>query len=123
MPNWVSNVVAVAAGDQFTVALKADHTVAAWGLDWNGQCQFPDSVTNVVAVSAGAAHSLVMLGKPDAPPRLVKTARAAGQFKSWVQTVAGRNYALESTPALASAGWSTVCWVRGNGAMQLLVDP
>jgi alpha-tubulin suppressor-like RCC1 family protein len=76
--NWLSGVVAVAAGCQHSVALKADGTVVAWGYNLYGQVGDGTSgnnrltpvpvgtagswLTGVVAVAAGCHHSLALKG-------------------------------------------------------------
>jgi alpha-tubulin suppressor-like RCC1 family protein len=67
----ISGVVAVAAGNNTSYALKSDGTVWAWG--YNGQGQLGDNsttnrttpvavtgLTNVVAISAGNVHALAL---------------------------------------------------------------
>ena len=44
----------------FCVALKSNGTVVAWGGNYQGQTNVPPELTNVVAVSAGAAHALAL---------------------------------------------------------------
>jgi len=60
VPASLSNVVAVAAGGQHSLALKQDGTVVAWGTNNYGQCNVPASLSNVVAVAAGWEHSLAL---------------------------------------------------------------
>jgi Concanavalin A-like lectin/glucanases superfamily/Regulator of chromosome condensation (RCC1) repeat/Immunoglobulin domain/Immunoglobulin I-set domain len=68
----LSNAVAVAAGNKFSLALLTDGTMRAWGLNSSGQ--LGDNTTsdrhtnivvtglsNVVAIAAGTAHSLALL--------------------------------------------------------------
>jgi hypothetical protein len=55
-------VVSLAAGGDHSIALLADGTVVAWGGDYFGQASVPLSATNVIAVSAGGAHSLALAG-------------------------------------------------------------
>ncbi|MCP9495356.1 MAG: hypothetical protein MSG64_12995 [Pyrinomonadaceae bacterium MAG19_C2-C3] len=68
----MSDVVAVAAGDNHALALKADGTVWAWGANESGQSgdgttlnhTSPIRVTdleNVTAIVAGCNHSLALL--------------------------------------------------------------
>jgi len=53
VPAGLSNVVAIAAGDFGSVALKADGTVVAWG-----GLSVPGGVSNITAIAAGGAHVL-----------------------------------------------------------------
>lgn len=67
----LSNVLAIASGASHVLALKADGTVWAWGLNDGGQLgngattDSPapiqvSSVSNVVAIAAGGSHSLAL---------------------------------------------------------------
>ena len=74
--NPLTNVVAIATGDDYSLALKSDGTVWAWG--WNGYGQLGDNsttnskipvqvkdsnnspLTNIVAITAGYYHSLAL---------------------------------------------------------------
>ena len=71
VPTLDSGFVAVAAGDNFSLALRADGTVVGWGANDRGQlgnggtgpalAPTPVSgLTGVVAISAGIAHSLAL---------------------------------------------------------------
>lgn len=60
IPAGLTNVVAVAAGDNFNVALKGDGTVIAWGDNALGQTNVPPNLTNVVAISACRSHVLAL---------------------------------------------------------------
>ena len=51
-----AQVVAIAAGYYHNLALLADHTVVAWGLENT----VPASATNVVAIAGGWWHSLAL---------------------------------------------------------------
>jgi alpha-tubulin suppressor-like RCC1 family protein len=56
----LDNVVAIAAGDSHSLALKTNGTVVAWGADSAGQCDVPVNLDNVVAIAAGDSHSLAL---------------------------------------------------------------
>jgi Regulator of chromosome condensation (RCC1) repeat len=56
----LTNVVAIAAGSDWGLALKADGTVVGWGDSSNGQISIPTGLTNVVAIVAGNLHSLAL---------------------------------------------------------------
>jgi hypothetical protein len=60
VPASATNLVAIAAGQYFSLALRADGTVMAWGNNNAGQANVPPVATNVVAISAGHAHSLAL---------------------------------------------------------------
>jgi hypothetical protein len=55
------DVVQVAAGLNFTIALRADGTVFGYGQSADGQGDPPDGLDSVVAISAGWRHSLALL--------------------------------------------------------------
>ena len=61
MPAGVSNVVAIAAGGLYSLALQSNRTVAAWGYNNYGQTNVPPGLSNVVAIAAGHLHSLALL--------------------------------------------------------------
>jgi len=65
-PAGLSGVVAIAAGNEHTVALRQDGTVVAWGSDRDfdakviGQSTVPASLSGVVAITAGAYHTMAL---------------------------------------------------------------
>ena len=73
----LSNVVAIAAGDSHSLALKADGTVVGWG--YSGYATPPAGLNNVVAVAVGGEHSLAL--------------KADGSVVGW-----GLNNYLQTTP-------------------------
>ena len=60
VPAGLRGVVAIAAGQWHSLALRGDGTVVAWGLDVQGQTSVPPGLAGVVAVSAGATQSLAL---------------------------------------------------------------
>jgi YVTN family beta-propeller protein len=52
VPTNLDNVIAVAAGDDFSVSIRADHSVVAWGNNDIGQTNVPAGLTNVIAIAA-----------------------------------------------------------------------
>jgi YD repeat-containing protein len=58
VPADLKNVIAVAAGDGQSLALRADGTVVAWGRSY--QTAVPAGLSNVIAVAAGSYHSLAL---------------------------------------------------------------
>ena len=60
VPGNSSNLLAVAAGGEHDLVLKADGTVAAWGNSDYRQSVVPPGLSNVVALAAGQYHSLAL---------------------------------------------------------------
>jgi len=60
MPAAATNVVALAAGYDHSLALRSDGTVVGWGNDTYHQIDIPVGLSNVVAVGGGYAHSLAL---------------------------------------------------------------
>jgi alpha-tubulin suppressor-like RCC1 family protein len=55
----LSNVVAISAGGRYSLALKKDGTVVAWG-DHRGYNNLPVGLSNVVAIAAGEGYCLAI---------------------------------------------------------------
>jgi alpha-tubulin suppressor-like RCC1 family protein len=51
--------LAIGAGFDFSLALKADGTVVAWGNDQFGQLEIPTNLTNVIAINTQAVQITV----------------------------------------------------------------
>jgi alpha-tubulin suppressor-like RCC1 family protein len=60
VPAGLAQVVQVAAGGSFSVALKNDGTVVAWGSNQLGQLNIPSELTNVVQISTYGYHILAL---------------------------------------------------------------
>jgi len=67
VPATLTNAVAIAAGEGYSLALRNDGTVAAWGggdgmTAWEGYggTLVPGGLSNVVAIAAGTIHSLAL---------------------------------------------------------------
>jgi formylglycine-generating enzyme required for sulfatase activity len=60
VPAGLSNVVAVAAKEMSSLALRDNGTVAAWGQNDYGQTNVPAGLSNVVEVTTGGYHSLAL---------------------------------------------------------------
>ncbi len=71
-----TNVVALAAGDRHTLALRLDGSVVAWGASSSGLTNVPSMATNAIAIAAGTDHNLV--------------ARADGTVLAWGSSLYGK---------------------------------
>lgn len=60
VPPAATNLVALAAGYDHTVALRADGQVLAWGANGSGQTNVPAAATGVTQIAPGAFHNLVL---------------------------------------------------------------
>jgi formylglycine-generating enzyme required for sulfatase activity/alpha-tubulin suppressor-like RCC1 family protein len=60
LPASLTNVVALAAGTFHSLALRADGTVVAWGLNDARQTNVPADLTGVIAIAAGRDYSLAL---------------------------------------------------------------
>ena len=60
VPVGLSNVVAVAAADTHSLALRSDGMVVAWGNNYYGQISVPTDLSNVAAVACGGNYSLAL---------------------------------------------------------------
>jgi alpha-tubulin suppressor-like RCC1 family protein len=62
VPADLTNAVALAGGSvgEHNLALWANGTVTAWGLNDYGQCDVPLDLTNAVALAGGASFSLAL---------------------------------------------------------------
>jgi Regulator of chromosome condensation (RCC1) repeat/PASTA domain len=63
VPAGLTDPIAIAAGGNHGLAVKADGTVVAWGCGFNyGQCNVPAGLNGVTAVAASLPHSLAVKG-------------------------------------------------------------
>ncbi len=62
VPAGLTTAVEVAAGNYFSMALKADGTVLTWGDNAFGLLNIPPSATNVIAISTRGYDCLVLRG-------------------------------------------------------------
>ncbi len=60
VPAGLTNVVAIAAGSFFSLALQGNGTVTAWGLGPSGDTNVPAGLSNVVAIAAGDSTGLAL---------------------------------------------------------------
>ena len=56
----LTNVVAIAAGEESSLALRSDGSVIAWGNIFHSPITVPQSLTNVIAIAAGGSFCLAV---------------------------------------------------------------
>ena len=66
VPSGLSNVVAIAAGDFHTLALRSDGSVIGWGDDRYGQASIQPGLAKATSIACGNYHSLALM--PAQPP-------------------------------------------------------
>jgi hypothetical protein len=111
LPPGLSNVIAIAAGGNHSLALKTNGTVVAWGenTDANGafagQSVVPAGLSNVVAIAAGEFHSLAV--------------KSDGTIVTWGDNSQGQCTApagLSNVVALAAGGAHTLA-LKSDGTV------
>jgi hypothetical protein len=128
VPAEVTNVVAVAVGGGFTLALESDGTVVAWGSYYSSSGYVPMTVptglTNVLAISAGINHCLALVGGNPPVQQVAPTELdySDNQLSITVPTQSGRVYRLEQSTSLSDTNWSPMPLSPGNGAEQTFTD-
>jgi alpha-tubulin suppressor-like RCC1 family protein len=144
----LSDVIAIAAGREdspgFSLALRRDGKVVAWGDNRSGQTTVPDGLGNVVAISAGGLHALalkadgtvVSWGRDYPPPpgltNAVVISAADMYYNNLALTREGRvvgwqvrspRYDLSTVPAglgnvvAVSAGWNHSLALKRDGTV------
>lgn len=103
-------MIAIAAGDDHSLAILVDGSVVAWGANYSGQSSSPE-LTRVIAISGGRAHSLALLGPvvSPGPPRFELLAPSLtfsnGTFRLRLTSFTGQG------PSVISASSNLLDWV------------
>jgi hypothetical protein len=121
----LSNVVAIACGGAFNLALRSDGTVVAWGDNTYNETNFVSALRNVVGITASSQQGLALIG--NGPPTqlglLTSPQWTNGSFSVNVPTQNGRVYSLEYKDSLSNPTWSGLPLVAGTGGTVNLGDP
>jgi hypothetical protein len=99
------DVVAVAAGESHSVALRSDGSVVEWGLDHGGRTTVVPTLSSVVGVAAGYDHSLAV--------------KADGTVVAWGATNYGQTKVPTGLTAVSAvaAGWAHSMALRSDGTV------
>lgn len=92
--NALQYFTAISAGDGFTVGLRQDGTVAAWGLDnGNGGTNVPPGLSNVTAIASGPSYTMAL--------------KADGTLTAWGAYGMGESVSNLNLPPVVgiAAGW------------------
>jgi len=100
-----SNFTAIAAGYKYSLALRADGSIASWGYDYYGQVSDTPIDNNFVAIAAGGYHGLAL--------------GADGSITSWGSDSHGQvsNTPAESNFVAIAAGDSHSLAMRDDGSL------
>lgn len=109
-----NDFIAIAAGDEHGVALKANGTVVAWGNDTYGQVTNVPSGTDSVAVVAGDTHA-VALRSNESVVSWGDTSGTSGQPTSgtFTQVSASHDFCLALASDGSIAHWGDDPWSYG----------
>ena len=107
VPAAATNLIALTAGADHSIALRADGAVVGWGLNTSGQTNPPASASNVVSIAAGYDHNLVL--------------RNGGTLVAWGNSINGKTTipaaATNSILSAIAAGTSHNLVLRTNGTV------
>ncbi len=123
--SMASNIVAIAAGNSHSLALKSDGTILSWGNDYSGQIgndalfsgEFPTPIvvidaSNIIAIAAGGTHSLAL--------------KSDGTMLSWGSDGEGQlgdsaENAAKASPVAVSAEASNIVAITAGDAHSLAI--
>ena len=130
VPSDLENAVAITGGSSHSLALKADGTVVAWGLE----NRVPAELTDVVAIAGGCNHSLALkaegtvaawglnhLGQIDVPDGLTNVVAVAGGGGYSLALIGGGSPLLGRPLAGRTVAYGTMVWlsITATGASPL----
>jgi hypothetical protein len=106
VPASLSNVVAAAAGDFHSIAVRTNGALVAWGDNSDGQTNIPAHLPAIVSIAAGASHNLAI--------------GANGSLFAWGNNASGQcNIPASATnqPLAVSAGDAHSLALLANGTV------
>jgi hypothetical protein len=112
VPAGLSGVTEVAAGYDFSLALKSDGTVVAWGSNGFGQTSVPAGLSGVTEVTGGAYHSLAIAAAADPAHSLVTVSPSSVTYGNKATVTL---QVKDSSGANLSSGGLSVAFALGAG--------
>jgi len=106
VPEGLNDVVSVAAGDYYSLALRSDGTVVGWGNNDYGQISVPEGLKNATAISAGLGG----------PTLALTTDGRVVAWGGWSAMLTNVPPGLSNAIAIA-AGYSGGLAVKSNGTV------
>ena len=105
VPPGLDDVVALADGGSFSLALRSNQTITAWGTVLQNQTNVLPGLTNVRAVAAGASHALAL--------------RNNGTVVAWGDNFQGQTNVPPGSTSIAAVavGGSHSLALRSNGTV------
>jgi hypothetical protein len=123
VPPGLANVVGLAAGDAYSMALRGDGSVVIWGSP-GAVADLPPGLEGVQAILASRRVAFAILG--EGLPRLFATpinpALEAGVFTVLIDAERGSAHRLEYTDALPGGAWMLGAPVHSENAQATLRD-
>lgn len=115
VPPGLSRAVAVAVGDNHTLALLSNGTVVAWGAAGSPEIQVPAGLSNVVSIAAGGAQSYAL--KADGKVVGWNTQSIPDDLSEVIAIGAGSDHGLALISDGTLRGWGgrldTFCYYNG----------
>jgi hypothetical protein len=93
-PPNLKGVVALAAGNSHSLALRGDGTVVAWGYNDDEQCAVPAGLDGVAGMVAGDAYSLVLRLAAPASSMVDLTLRSGEKLAGSIQSATDQGFVL-----------------------------
>jgi hypothetical protein len=107
LPAGLTDVMAVAAGLEQSMALRSNGLVRVWGRGVNGETNVPTTLSNAVGIAAGVSHCLALT--TDYPLYPVPVTNTVPVPRLQFSTALGTQYQLEYRDAIGTTnGWTAL---------------
>jgi hypothetical protein len=124
MPIGLTDVQAIAAGENHCLALTSDGTIVTWGGDDSAQADVPPGLGKVTSLGAGWNYSVALIGSVPSPFGLTLSSASwdADGFSVSVETQTKKSYILQYKTSLTDANWIALPSTPGTGGLVRLID-